>query len=64
MLTSRDQTHFYNTAYSSAIELINQLIIANDLEFISIEQYQQIRTDLELITNQINALRNSLSKTK
>ncbi len=61
-LTLRDQAHFYNTAYSSAIELVNQLIIANDLDFISTEQYRQIRTDIELITNQINALRNSLSK--
>jgi four helix bundle protein len=63
-LTIKDQAHFYNTAYSSTIELINQIIIAADLGFISSEQYKQIRTDLELITNQINALRNSLSKTK
>lgn len=61
-LTSKDQAHFYNTAYSSAIELINQLIIATDLEFINTEQSNQIRTDIELITNQLNALRNSLMK--
>ena len=61
-ISSRDQAHFYNTAYSSAIELINQLILALDLDFISTEQYKEIRMDIEQITNQINALRKSILK--
>ena len=61
-ISSRDQAHFYNTAYSSAIELINQLILAIDLDFISTEQYIEIRMDIEQVTNQINALRKSILK--
>ena len=58
--TAKDQAHFYNIAYSSAIELLNQLILALDLEYIQEEQYQVLRLNIEQITNQVNALQKSL----
>ena len=58
--TAEDQAHFYNIAYSSAIELLNQLILALDLEYIQEEQYQVLRLNIEQITNQLNALQKSL----
>jgi four helix bundle protein len=60
--TAKDQAHFYTIAYSSAIELLNQLILSLDLEFIQDENYQALRLNIEQITNQINALQKSLFK--
>ncbi|HPI30846.1 MAG TPA: four helix bundle protein [Bacteroidales bacterium] len=60
--TSKDQAHFYIMAYSSCIEIINQIILAFDLQYINDETYINTRTKLEKITNQINALKNSLSR--
>ena len=31
----KDKAHFYQVAYSSVIEILNQLIVSNDLNFIS-----------------------------
>ena len=60
--TVKDQAHFYNIAYSSAIELLNQLILSLDLAFIQDESYHALRLNIEQITNQINALQKSLFK--
>ena len=49
-------------AYSSAIELLNQSIISKELNFISEENYFDLRKDIESITNKINALRNHFLK--
>lgn len=32
--TSKDQAHFYNLAYSSLMELLNQLLISFELQWI------------------------------
>lgn len=57
-LTNKDKAHFMTMAYSSALELLNQAIIAKELEFISDENHKNVRFDIESITNKINALRN------
>jgi hypothetical protein len=44
-------------AFSSAIEILNQLIISFELGFISEAEYQDSRLLLESITNKLNALR-------
>lgn len=61
-ITNKDKAHFMTMAYSSAIELLNQSIISKELNFISEENYLDIRTDIESITNKINALRNHFLK--
>jgi four helix bundle protein len=38
--TKKDQSHFSTVAYSSTIELLNDLIIVKDLMLISDEQYK------------------------
>lgn len=58
--TKKDQAHFYTIAYSSLIELLNQIILSLDLIYIDNEQYLELRSSVELISNQMNALRNSL----
>lgn len=57
--TSKDQGRFYTIAYSSVIEVLNQLIISKELEILSAEDYQSLRDDIEHITAMINRLHNS-----
>lgn len=57
--SSADQARFYNIAYSSTIEVLNQLIISNKLNMLTDEEYRQFRTELERITNMLNKLHKS-----
>ena len=60
--TSKDQSHFYNLAYSSLIEVLNQTILSFDLGYVDATQYENIRTDIEEISNKLNALRKSIKE--
>ena len=57
--SEKDQAHFYTTAYSSLVELLNQLILSYDLEFLQKDKYAELRASIELISNQLNNLRKS-----
>ena len=61
-LTNKDKAHFMTIAYGSSLELLNQAIISKELDFISEENYKNIRFEVESITNKINALRNHFIK--
>ena len=54
----KDKAHFTTMAFGSSVEILNQLIISFELNFISKEDYLQLREQLESITNKLNALRN------
>lgn len=54
----KDQAHFSTIAFGSAVEVINQLIIAFELDFISESEYLNLRQVIESITNKINSLKN------
>ena len=54
----KDQAHFFQMAYSSAIELLNQLIICYELNFIEAAVYTDTRILIEKVTVKVNALRN------
>lgn len=56
--TQKDKAHFTTIAFSSAMELLNQLIISRELNFISENHYILARQKLEKITNMLNSLRN------
>ena len=60
--TEKDQAHFYTTAYSSLVELLNQIILSYDLEFIKEQKYLELRKSIELISNQHNNLRKATYK--
>ena len=61
--SSKDQSHFYQIAYSSLMEVLNQVIICLDLTYISEDNYNSLRSDIESLSYQINQLRKSaLSK--
>ena len=57
--TPKEKARFTEIAYSSALELLNQLIITLDLEYINEEKYKKIRTEIEEITFMLDALRKS-----
>ena len=54
----KDKAHFTSMAFSSAVEVLNQLIISFELNFISEADYIKFREQLESITNKLNSLRN------
>lgn len=60
--TNKDKAHFMTMAYSSTIEVLNQVIIAKDLNFISENEYIEIREKISKITNMLNALKNHFLK--
>ena len=57
--TMKDKAHFSTMAYGSALELLNQLILSLDLEFINQNEYLEVRIQIEEVTNKLNSLRNS-----
>lgn len=54
----KDKAHFTTIAFASCVEVLNQIIISNELNFISNEDYFLLRIKIESITNKLNALRN------
>ena len=56
--TQKDKAHFTTISFSSAMEVLNQLIISKDLGFINDNDYTLAREKIEKITNMLNALRN------
>ena len=60
-ILKKDQAHFSTISYSSTIELLNDLIIAHDLEFLSNELYNEGRDKVEKQTFLISNLRKSQS---
>ncbi len=61
--SSKDKARFTEISYSSTLELLNQIIISNDLELISNEDYIKIRTEIDNITSLLDALHKSQLKT-
>ena len=57
--TNKDKEHFTTISFSSAMEVLNQLIISKELGFISENETILARQKIEKITNMLNALRNS-----
>jgi len=55
--TQKDKARFTTIAFSSAVEVLNQLIIAKELSFITEDEYKSSKEKLESITNKLNSLR-------
>lgn len=60
--TDKDKARFINVAYSSAIEVLNYLILSKDLEWLKEEEYIELREKIEKITNQLNSFYKVLSQ--
>ena len=59
---SKEQSQFYQISYSSLMESLNQIIISFDLDYIDLQTYETIRSDVEKCSRLINSLRNSTRK--
>jgi len=56
--TYRDKARFTNIAYSSLMEVLNQLILSKDLDYINENEYLELRPLVEEIGNKLNSLLN------
>ena len=52
----KDKSHFTEIAYTSLMEVANQLIISCDLEYIDEDQLNRLKQDISEIGNKLNAL--------
>lgn len=57
-ISGKEQARFSEISYGSLHEVLNQLIIANELEYISEKELDNLRPLIEEIANKINSLRN------
>ena len=57
--SSKEQIRFSEIAYGSLMEVLNQVIIAKEIGYISEANYLSIRQSIEEISRMLNALRNS-----
>jgi len=60
--SAKDKAPFTEIAYGSALELLNQMILSNDLEFISNERYNEVRSEIDEITAMLDSLYKSQLK--
>jgi four helix bundle protein len=59
-LSHKDKAHFIEVAFSSLMEVMNQLIISKDLDFITEEELNTFRKDIGELSNKINAFHKSI----
>lgn len=52
----KDRARFIEIAFGSALELLNQSILSNDLEFLRKENYKNIRESITEITAMLDGL--------
>ena len=55
----KDQARFSEIAFGNLMEVLNQIIIAKNLDYISEGKYLECRTVIEKISRQLNAFKNS-----
>jgi four helix bundle protein len=60
--TKKDKARFTEIAFGSALELLNQIIIALDLNYITENQYLECRIKLQEVTFLLNALQKAQLK--
>jgi four helix bundle protein len=54
--SGKDKSNFMTIAYSSLMELLNQCIVSLDLSYINEDQYNEIRIQIEKVSNKLNSL--------
>ena len=57
--SAKDQAHFYQISYSSLMEVLSQVIVSHDLDYISTPELTALRSQIEKVSFKLNALRKS-----
>jgi four helix bundle protein len=57
--TDKDQAYFSTIAFGSLTELVNLLIIARELEYLTIHAYESCRAQIDEVARMLNGLRKS-----
>jgi len=57
--SSKDQSHFYQISYSSLMEVLSQVTLALDLDYITEAESDNLRAQIEKLSYQINQLHKS-----
>jgi four helix bundle protein len=60
--SQKDQARFYEIAFGSLIEVLNQAILSNDLGFMDEDSLIKMRVDTDTIGRMLNSLYNSTHK--
>ncbi len=58
-LSRKDQAHFYQISFSSLMEVLSQLIVSLDLNYIDYGTYSSLRKRIDYLAKKITALRKS-----
>jgi four helix bundle protein len=61
-ITNKDKAHFITIAFSSLMEVLNQLILSADLGFLQEKQVGEIRIPINELANKLNAFHRSILK--
>ena len=56
-ISGKEQARFTEISYGSLMEVVNQIIIANDLEYVNEEELNKVKIRARKIANQLNKLR-------
>ena len=56
-MSDKDQSHFINFAYASFMEVLSQIDIATDLEYITKDEYLQVEELVDEIEKMLSSLR-------
>lgn len=53
----KDQARFTEISYGSLMEVLNQLILANELKYVNEEKYVSLREKIEDLSTKVNSLK-------
>jgi len=56
-VSCKDQAHFYQTAYASLMELLCQMTLCIDINYLTENEYKTIRDKIDKVAYRLNALR-------
>lgn len=58
-MSLREQIHFIEISFGSLMEAYNQLIIANDLNYIDETSLESVKPSIDVVAKLLNGLRSS-----
>ena len=61
-MSLKEQIHFIEISYGSLMEAYNQLIIANDLNYIDEPSLESLKPSIDTVARMLNGLRASYVK--